>query len=93
MLYHLQVVGNPWTAEDSAMQHHRIISWLINRKYFLSEVLQIISSEQMKVIPVLYKVTEVELEKNMIYRSITAYVTIHHNDINFDIRLKQALYQ
>ena len=60
---------------------------------FLSEVLQIISNEQSKIIPILYKVSEVQLEKNMIYKSIMTYVTIHHNDSNFDVRLRQALYQ
>lgn len=58
---------------------------------FLNEVLQIISNEQAKVIPVLYGVSEEELEKDMIYRNIMVYVSIHHTDVNFDIRLKQAL--
>ena len=58
---------------------------------FLNEVLQVISSEQMKVVPVLYGVSEEELQDNMIYRSIMVYVSLHHTDVNFDIRLKQAL--
>ena len=67
-------------ANDSLTEHN-----------FLTEVLQVISNEQTKVIPVLYGVSEVELQSNMIYRSITVYVSIHHTDANFDIRLKQAL--
>ena len=58
---------------------------------FLNEVLQVISSEQTKVVPVLYGVSEEELQDNMICRSIMMYVSIHHTDVNFDIRLKQAL--
>lgn len=58
---------------------------------FLSEVLHVVSNEQTKVVPVLCGVSEVELEKNMIYRSIMTYVCIHHTDVNFDIRLRQAL--
>ena len=58
---------------------------------FLNEVLQVISSEQTKVVPVLYGVSEEELQDNIICRSIMMYVSIHHNDVNFDIRLKQAL--
>ena len=58
---------------------------------FVNEVLHVISSEQMKVIPVLYGVSELELQSNLIYRSVMVYVSIHHTDANFDIRLKQAL--
>ena len=58
---------------------------------FVNEVLHVISSEETKVIPVLYGVSEVELQSNLIYRSVMVYVSIHHTDVNFDIRLKQAL--
>ena len=58
---------------------------------FLFEVLQVVSTEQTKVVPVLYGVTEEELRENIICRSITAYVSVCHGDVNFDIRLKQAL--
>lgn len=74
---------------------HKIIIVLasdsLTEHYFLNEVLQVISSEQMKVVPILYGVSEVELQNNTMYRSIMLYVSIHHNDVNFDIRLKQAL--
>ena len=63
----------------------------LNEHAFVSEVLHVISIEQTKVIPVLYGVSEVELQNNMIYRSIMVYVSIHHTDVNFDIRLKHAL--
>ena len=58
---------------------------------FVNEVLHVVSIEQTKVIPVLYGVSEIELQNNMIYRSIMVYVSIHHTDVNFDIRLKHAL--
>lgn len=63
----------------------------LNEHAFVNEVLHVISIEQTKVIPVLYGVSEVELQNNMIYRSIMVYVSIHHTDVNFDIRLKHAL--
>ena len=63
----------------------------LNEHAFVSDVLHVISIEQTKVIPVLYGVSEVELQNNMIYRSIMVYVSIHHTDVNFDIRLKHAL--
>ena len=63
----------------------------LNEHAFVNEVLHVISIEQMKVIPVLYGVSEVELQNNMIYRSIMVYVSIHHTYVNFDIRLKHAL--
>ena len=58
---------------------------------FLNEVLQVTSNQQTKVVPILYGVSEEELHDNMICRSIMVYVSIHHTDVNFDIRLKQAL--
>ena len=63
----------------------------LNEHAFVNEVLHVVSIEQTKVIPVLYGVSEVELQNNMIYRSIMVYVSIHHTDVNFDIRLKHAL--
>jgi len=58
---------------------------------FLHEVLQIISSEQAKVIPILCGVSEDQLQGNIVYRSIVTYVSIQHSDNHFDDRLQQAL--
>ena len=59
---------------------------------FVNEVLRVISSEETKVIPMLYRVLEVELQSNLIYRHMMqAYVSIQHNDVNFNSRLKKVL--
>ena len=58
---------------------------------FLNEVLQIISSEHAKVIPILCGVSEDQLQENIVYRSIVTYVSIQHSDNHFDDRLQQAL--
>jgi len=58
---------------------------------FLNEALQVISNEQYKVIPILYGISEVDLQRNTVYRNIMAFVSLNHTDGNFDIRLKQAL--
>ena len=63
----------------------------LNEHAFVNEVLQVISNEQVKVIPVLYRVSEVELQRNLIYRHMMAYVSIKHNNKNFDSCLKKAL--
>jgi len=59
--------------------------------HFLNEVLQIISSEQAKVIPILCGVSEDQLQRNIVYRNIVTYVSIQHSDNRFDDRLQQAL--
>ena len=79
----------------SCSEANKIIIVLANdslaEQAFVNEVLHVISSEDTKLISMLYRVSEVELQSNLIYRHMMAYVSTQHNDVNFNSCLKKAL--